>query len=534
MENFGRYGFGEAVYQRLGYTGIEVADRLWQLCERRSKGMYERIAGSDKKKVFASISKNDLNAWGLEATRIRRRASLKKWEVHRHLATNRKEEMVWYVNDPLVNRDCKLCLLMVDVDCHHGEPHEEAIRTANLIRLAFDYSYMETSTSGVGIHLYVLVSWHRLTSNWTIVGDIRRMQAQILSLTKNRPVSCSEVKGQPFLDDSPFSVGKYGLWAKLPHPKTPDEAEELLTALDVHTPINDVLARLGQGKDADSPSATPRANAAASSSPAARSKQEEGEKGRYNSIGVTPSPDTFRRAREYVLYYRPRYPSASQDEGFQAYQDAGLAIGNSDQECFSKAWAYSERTFDPSKATGRTSVEGSLARGTALVSDALDTNGLIADLSEDHMRRRREYTNRGCSPGTIRNLKCLTAETLAQLVSCIIYELSTKPSHTATFGKKQAQALMLGVYGYKLADTEFKAAMEWLRRNGLVKLTKYQQPGVCRRYQFCAQEESPTRTMSPSGAVFEDASDSGSRFQMTDWAISVCSSSGMNCTRRMS
>jgi len=516
------FGYDKAVSLRLSNTGIDVADRLWCLCERRVKGMYEHIAGTEKKRVFASIRKCELNAWGFEATRIRRRASLKKWEIHRHLATNWKGEMVWYANDPPVIGDYKLCLLMMDVDCHHGEPQEEAIKTANLIRLAFDYSYMETSTSGVGIHLYALVSWHRLMSNWTIVDDIRHLQAQISSMTKNRPVSCSEVKGQPFLDDSPFTVCQYGTWAKLPHPTTPDEAEELLTALDVHTPITDVLARLGQDEDADLPSATPHANAAVSSSPTARTKERGGKKEEYNSIGVTPSPDTFRRAREYILFFRPRHPSASQDEGYRAYQDAGLDIGNSDQYCFSKTWEYSECTFDASKATGKTSVEGSLARATELVSHALDTNGLIADLSEDHKRRRQVYANRGCASGTIRNLKRLTPEMLARLASCVIYELSKRPKQTGTFGKMQARALMRDVYGYKLSDTEFKAAMHWLRRNRFVKLVKHQQPGVCRRYQFCSQEESPARTICPCRAMFEQNEEDEKRFQVADWAISVC------------
>lgn len=191
--------------------------------------MYEGIAGTNKKRVFASISKSDLNAWKPNAIYTKRRASLKKWEIHRHLATNRKEEMIWYVNNPLVIGQFKICLIMSDIDCHHGESHEEAVRTADQIRDAFDYSYAERGTSGVGIHLYSLVAWDRMTTNWTIVNDIRRIEDQICSLTQNLPVCCSEVKGQPFLDDSAFSVGKYGLWAKLPHPTTPDEAEELLT-----------------------------------------------------------------------------------------------------------------------------------------------------------------------------------------------------------------------------------------------------------------------------------------------------------------
>ena len=487
MRHQKNYGYDTDVSKLLGYTGIEVADRLWHLCERRAKGMYEGIAGTNKKRVFASISKSDLNAWKPNAIYTKRRASLKKWEIHRHLATNRKEEMIWYVNNPLVIGQFKICLIMSDIDCHHGESHEEAVRTADQIRDAFDYSYAERGTSGVGIHLYSLVAWDRMTTNWTIVNDIRRIEDQICSLTQNLPVCCSEVKGQPFLDDSAFSVGKYGLWAKLPHPTTPDEAEELLTALDIHTPINDVLARLGHHEDADSLSAQPHANAAVLSSNISRREEREGEKVRYNSIGVTPSPDTFRRTREFILYYRPRHPFSSQDEGYQAYHNAGLAIGNSDYECFSKAWAFSDHMFDPSKAIGRTNVEGSLARATALVSDALNTNGLVADLSEDHIRRRKEYTDRGYTPGTIRNLKRLTQQTLAQLVSCIIYELSTKPSHMATFGKKQAQTLMLGVYGYKLADTEFKAAMHWLSRNGFVKLVKHHRPGVCCKYQLCVK-----------------------------------------------
>ena len=199
--------------------------------------------------------------------------------------------------------------------------------------------------------------------------------------------------------------------------------------------------------------------------------------------------DTFQRTLQFIKSFRATNPNANESEAYAEYVRAELEIGKSDRENFAGRWKCISKTFDPTKSKGK-GIEGYLPEATGLILGAINNNGLVADLRADLNRRRAVYRRQGRKQSTIASLRRLDQDRLAKLYACMMWELKDQPK---TWGKAQAQTLMLQVFGLKVSNKEFRASMRWLRRNRLVRLSLYQIPsknktGHCRVYEVRASQ----------------------------------------------
>ena len=194
------------------------------------------------------------------------------------------------------------------------------------------------------------------------------------------------------------------------------------------------------------------------------------------------------RDPQFIKSFRAINPTATEVEAYAEYVRTGLAIGNTDQENFAGRWECLAKTFDPAKSH-RQGIESFLPEAAGLILGAMESNGLASDLQADLTRRRAVYRRQKKMLSTIASLRRLDQDRLAKLYACMRWELGDKAK---TWGKAQAQSLMLQVFGLKVSNGEFKAAMRWFRRNRLARLVMSQiwtkdKSGRCRVYEMLPQ-----------------------------------------------
>jgi hypothetical protein len=424
-------------------------------------GAYNAHAGSD-----SSFSRSQRRSWRLQATDLYEHwlAEAGEWE-----------RMIAYVNRCPRIGSKRMALVNLDVDCHEGQTRTDANQTAQAVNglLPSSRIYWEPSTSGSGLHGYCMLSWSAGASNRRIREDLQEVGRLLGLLTSGMKAECSEARGAPVLFEGGEIVAG-GTWAKVPRPQTRDQAESLIGTLEHEVSAADVLQHLRQlieiGKG---------------DCKAVKGKNP-------NTLAHTPGPvhdaDTYVRSSQFCAsflrsYYRAHDCLPSLPEVWQAYQSEGMDIGNSDKRCIADAYALLSRSFDPDKA--KDGAERYLEQAERLIADAIRSNGLVADLQADLIRRRRVYRNRGCKSSTIGKLRALTQNGLSAMLACMMYELG---GSRKTWGKAQAQALMLKAFNINIDNKEFRACMRWLRRNRLVRLVAYQREGKCRTYQITSQD----------------------------------------------
>lgn len=451
---FGRYGFDPLQSRKICRPSCGIFDR------------YNLHAGSSE-----NHSRRERRKWRLGATELYEHWLAGSGEYERMAA--------YYSRCPWIGR-VRLGLVCLDIDCHSGQDQSEALQTARVIESAIPMVriYWEPSTSGSGLHGYLLLSWSEHASNELIREDFNRLGRLLGELTSGLAVGCTEARGAPAVF-SGREIMKGGTWAKIPRPQTREEAEALLGALSSEVSAAEAIEAL---------------EAVSRVEPVRTAKKKNGVCG----LGTTLHPNTFAARAEQVQsgdtllranqfcstylrsFYRKHGRLPDLTVVAEAYLSAGLAIGNSDDRCLSDAYEHFTQSFDLSKS--KVGAERFLADASAAVAHAIENNGLVAALGADLIRRRRIYRAMGCKPSTIAKLQILTETKLSALLACIRYELG---QGQGTWGKAQSQALMAKVFGLSIDNKEFKAGMRWLRRNRMVRLVSYHKLGKCRTYQVC-------------------------------------------------
>ena len=446
---FGRYGWDEIQHRKVCKpTAPTIA-------------MYNLHAGDD-----SNFSRSLRRQWRIQATDL-----FDHWLAE----TGQWERMIAYINRCPTIGSKRIALVMLDIDCHEGQSLAEANQTALAIDAALTDMriYWEPSTSGGGLHGYCMISWSARENNAQIRTDMDQMGNLLGTLTAGRAARCREVRGAPMLFEGREIVA-CGTWAKVPRPQTREDAESLVAALEQEVAAADALQVLTEltGLRGKSEDAALMAGSGSYSNTVSRTESVLGAEG-----------DTYRRASRFCAFhlrsfYRAHGRLPELTEVSDAYTEAGLRIGNSDDRCLRCAYRLLCRSFNPD-LIGRGAV-GYLPEAAEAVRSALRSNGIIADLQTDLSRRRKVYANRGCKPSTIASLQLLVEERLAKLLACMMYDLGGRKG---TWGKAQAKVLMLKVFDLRMSDKEFKAAMRWLRRNRLVELVARHAIGKCREYR---------------------------------------------------
>ena len=521
---------------------------------------------SGKKFVKPAITKTRYNTLisrnTFDSKRNADKARLRAWMIEEHLISGREEieRKAAFINRCPRIGNRRIGLFVLDVDNHTNLPHEHVLECQDRLSQVIRHPiYWEPSTSGSGLHGYLLLSWHANASNETIRSDIRVIESLLAQITADLSVRCNELRGMPHLIHEREIVDSgYGEWAKLPCPQSEGEMARFLEATSESMGSYEFIRLLSSylsqnqafsGGDAPQDIApvsacdgnsglSERCNTTVGSDkhkgigvlaetkthgkPSETCKEALASK-KHKGIGV-PVPktslndlsgeaDTFARTRGFIQLWRPRNPHATMEDAFQAYADAGLMIGNSDIACFKQSWDYSDRTFDPSQAGGQTGAERYLPQAHATVAARLGTASAEA-LEEEYRNRVSRYQAEGCSPSTISKLRILSQEKLAQTLSCIIYELHSISEQESTVGKKQIQALMASVYSVNLDNKEWRAMREWLEAQGIIEMTaEYSHAenkiaSRCRKFRLLVEEHREERE--------DEAESEGTEKEQTD------------------
>ncbi len=463
------------------------------------------------------------------ASAIRNSWKMKARDIHDHLLAEPEEidRMIAYTTRCPTIGNHRVGLFHFDIDNHTNLPISFVHDCRDLIAAIFPDAqiYWEASTTGAGLHGYLLLSWPRLVDNQRIRQDIEQLQQLIGSITSHIPTQCNELRGSPPLSHKRQIISSgCGLWGKLPRPQTQAQMESFLSATNSSSPCSGLISQAQNYLSSASDQEQRRVVAGSHSSHAQNTAptvslshtSSSPETMPTNTVGVYANVlgctnpeqasigvegDTFKRATQFVSHHLRTYYTAHQTlpslaQTAKAYEDAGLKIGNTDDHSMEDAHKYQTLTFDPSKA--KSSAEDYIPQATQIVQKKLEENGLRADISHDLKMRKRRYTAKGRATRTIEGLYEIKEEELIQTYACMLYELEKFPDREGTWGKRQCHELVQ-FFGTSMEDSKkYMAIMRWIRRNKLAKLTKHQIPstnqtGKCRRYRLYSQAPSVKR-----------------------------------------
>lgn len=402
------------------------------------------------------------------------RSMVRRWrmtgtDLYEHWLADPKEieRMIAYVNRCPVVDGRRIALLMLDIDCHHGQEPDDAEKTSDLVSNLLDMPlYWEVSTSGSGLHGYGLFGWKTDTSYLSIIHDINLLQTRISDLSVSLAAPCHEIKGAPVLLDGRRIVGGSS-WAKVPRPQTRDQAEALLKTLTEVEMMEDALLAAEQAGFKSSATAGLLLNGIGST-PAPEIRKRGAKRTEITSVPTSYDDlldieDTFHRCCDFVYRARPTNPTWSADEAWEAYRAKGFDIGNSDERCFKAAWKCSEKSWD-GDYKGKPGLEQLALDNVAVIEKIIAENGKLACLKSDHAMRQR---------GRKYRVPQLSAELLAQVFTLVSNSLHEQ-SGRGTIGKEQIVKGLDVVFGKNLNGQMFKAAMRWLRRNRMIRLEQYE------------------------------------------------------------
>ena len=230
----------------------------WDVCASNNKQAIQRYHDRDfdySTPEKASETKSFIRRFGA--------GRLSQSKIIRHLLTDDKHYYVWYNNRCEVLRfplrrgksmsfdgqEAICCLLKWDIDCHSGETIEDAEVTAGLLLegLVPESYYLEPSTNGRGMHLYILCSFEVGTSPASISSQIHNFEKLVGLATREWPAPCAEIKGKPFVWESreleSDVLVSMGDWAKVPHPTSQLDMSRLVKCLSKPTCFRELVDR---------------------------------------------------------------------------------------------------------------------------------------------------------------------------------------------------------------------------------------------------------------------------------------------------
>lgn len=152
-------------------------------------------------------------------------------------------------------------LLMLDVDAHKPEVTPEHVREAGSLLLSlFPDAWMETSTHGKGLHLFLLVRYPRMSVQAFRELAMRLKKAILTEIGRMGNPAGFDITGNPPLMTDKQTYDTCGLLAKIPRLSS-DEAIERFLACPCWSPeaMGEVVERL-------LPSPTPKPSSSSSSS----------------------------------------------------------------------------------------------------------------------------------------------------------------------------------------------------------------------------------------------------------------------------
>tara|TARA_R110002072_G_C7967264_1_gene534391 strand:- start:2574 stop:4352 length:1779 start_codon:yes stop_codon:yes gene_type:complete len=521
-ETYGKKNFDEFKRRLIGgtYKGKPLNFALvWT-------GFFARYGYEDGRKTCKpTVTKsyyNDALDWnGFDIIEERTKWKMKRRDIIEHLVCDNQEieRMVAYVNRCPIIGDFRIGLFCFDIDNHKKLSQANVQKCKRLIERVFKGAkiYWEASTTGSGLHGYILISWDPYMDNSRIRCDIRELQRLVGQITADLRTNCNEIRGIPhLLHNRRISGSGYGQWAKFPRPRTSSDMESFLSATSQHSSCSDLLdqayAFLGlemyssylspcitsflqdEIKEQTASKSRPFTDSAAIPSTSTNPYPHPTTSllsGNTNVLGCKPSLDTKERTLEFASkYFRSYFQSngtlPSYGSLHAAYMKAGLMIGNSDDRCLRNDYKYLSKTFDKNKS--KRSVLSYFSDAEMAIDSCLKNNGIVADLAHDRVWRRMVYKRKGFADSTISRLYEIKRIELVQVYACMLYDLDDKKNCRGTFGKKQCKTLLKIVFGTKIDNKKYKAIIGWLRRNRLVKIVKKHRRRVCTVYQLVKSE----------------------------------------------
>lgn len=389
-----------------------------------------------------------------------------------HLDSGDKTDLIFYQTRPLRHENGFVqVFVMLDIDLHDSEEEQtetDAMALAeHLVSTRGLYVYMEPSTNGHGCHCYCWLDFPRYCSNERIRASLNQLSRlwKIQTSSWGFRSEFDAIKASPPVFKQSGVLVSPGVLGKLPLPRTKADAEALLSLRS--NPIGALLENDREGGRGEG-----------HNSMLLLSHKESRQSDPTNS-----SEDTFERARRFICKERPEHPLWSKDQLWSHYVAKRLNYGNSDQRCFDQAWAFSERTWNPEKAKGR-SLQIQADEAKSVIGDVIRSNGQRACLDADLAMRNKRRMNRR---------EKTKPKRLSMLTLCRMYALISNSLRwnrgVGTIGYEQIDYGLRTIFNESLDGARYKATMRWFRRNGLLKVVSHpiypiNGQGRCRVYRL--------------------------------------------------
>lgn len=504
----GQHGlFQTAVHAEYGYESIESHQDTLKTPSKSPPVARKRVRPSILLSLIKKRFEDGLRLMTKEDQKRCRRAELTATKLYQHwtAAPEELELQVGYCNRMLRMDTRRYGLFVFDFDSHEGQTLEQAQDSASRLMdlLGIVHPYCEPSTSGRGIHAYVLIEWPSTATTDDVAVDLEELRVCVSDLTTSCPVACDEILGRPLLRRSGRLVypgGKHG-WARVPRPLSPSAAQTLLRCIDHSESMTRLLDDARKARYGQAVSSAAHKNVSpllkqdkkkilektSKGGTGGKKRQDSKREGKY-SIGVNSGENTNERTRDYLCWYLREHGIRPLDEIQQAYHEAGLAISSTgdDDRKLAHHYEWAVETYTPASA---------LARAQRIINQTIEANGTLANLEADLTHRRKRYSERT-------KLKALTPELLAQSY-CIIVKCLSAQGGSGGFGKRYLFEALKQNYGVVLDDGKiYRAIIQWLRRNRLIRMLDNRRyypsangKGRCRVFELV---ETPTKTPSKS------------------------------------
>jgi len=182
-----------------------------------------RMHKAKKSMINASLISGVRNSWG--------KYRMPEYLVGKHLTTNKKIEYLYYTNSPLSHTP----LFCIDIDPLDYTAEHDLLSVASFLLELHPGSYWEYSTSGKGIHFYLLLdlsNYNKIdTSFWNKVmsgySDLLKLYINSYFNVKFDAVKATYCSYSYDVRFERFVMSKCGTLCKLPRPTTIDGFKRL-------------------------------------------------------------------------------------------------------------------------------------------------------------------------------------------------------------------------------------------------------------------------------------------------------------------
>jgi len=176
---------------------------------------------ANTEKVNAALTSDDKHQWN--------RYKLTERELEFHLTATDKTDLLYYTNSPLSHTP----LFCFDIDGYYYTTRRDLLKTVELLSSLFPNSYWEYSSSGSGIHFYILLDLSDFTINTDFYNSVLNSLSELLRgyINSFYDVKFDGIKADycsyAFNNKNRPYISKCGTLCKLPKPVSVDDYSKL-------------------------------------------------------------------------------------------------------------------------------------------------------------------------------------------------------------------------------------------------------------------------------------------------------------------